>query len=290
MPEDSLSRGAEATRYDVAVAYRICPVVSAAKPAIFADDKLELSALCLESFKRSLGDLRVKLFVILDSCPAQYATLFTSRWTTPDLVLGTFDRLGNGRSYLEQLRTLREQNDSELVYFAEDDYFYLPNAFADAVAFMRANPDVEFCTPYDHPDYYSLELHAGRRPTRRLGDRTWTSRLATTMTFMTRKQTLEAALPTLTSYGLGNSDVGMWMALTRRQAYSRGRLRRWTNEQPFWASSVRRAWRYCRWQLLFGRRHELWAPTPTIATHMVAGLEAPGVNWQELFHAGHTRG
>ena len=272
--------------YDLAVVYRICPYISAyGKPAVFADDKFRLSEMCLQSFKRSLGGMRVKMFVLLDSCPAEYTALFTSRWTETDLVLCHYEKLGNARSYLEQMRLLRQQSDASLVYFAEDDYLYVPDAFPDAIAFMNANRDVEFCTPYDDPGYYSLELHAGRWPARRHGSRTWTSRLSTTMTFMARKQALEDALPTLTSYGLGNSDLGMWMALTRRKAYRYLQVQRWKREQPFWAISAGRAWRFCRRQLLLGRRHVLWAPTPTIATHMVKGLEAAGVNWPEFYRA-----
>jgi hypothetical protein len=34
---------------------------------------------------------------------------------------------------------------------------------------------------------------------------------------------------------------------------------------------------------LFGRRLTLWIPQPSIATHMVARLQAPGIDWQKEF-------
>jgi hypothetical protein len=66
-----------AGRYDVAVVYRIYPKV--AKPALglpFSDDKERLSEVCLQSFRRSLGTLRAKVWVLLDGCPPQYADMF----------------------------------------------------------------------------------------------------------------------------------------------------------------------------------------------------------------------
>ena len=64
------------SQYDVAVAYRIYPKVSRAPP-VFADDKYQLSELCLKSFRDSLGSLKVKMFVLLDNCPPSYEDLFT---------------------------------------------------------------------------------------------------------------------------------------------------------------------------------------------------------------------
>jgi len=41
-------------KHDLAVAYRIYPKVSSHPPPVFADDKLKLAQLCLNSFKASL--------------------------------------------------------------------------------------------------------------------------------------------------------------------------------------------------------------------------------------------
>ena len=57
-------------QYDLAIAYRVYPVVS--KPAQslpLGEDKYLLSEVCFRSFKESLGTLRAKIWVLLDSCP-----------------------------------------------------------------------------------------------------------------------------------------------------------------------------------------------------------------------------
>ena len=66
--------------YDLAVAYRINPKMSAHPPPIFAEDKFKLAEFCLKSFKISLGGLRVKLWALLNNCPTEYETMFTKLW------------------------------------------------------------------------------------------------------------------------------------------------------------------------------------------------------------------
>jgi hypothetical protein len=36
-------------------------------------------------------------------------------------------------------------------------------------------------------------------------------------------------------------------------------------------------------QILFGKRYTLWIPVPSLATHMVSGLLAPYVDWEQEF-------
>src|SRR5271170_2198357 len=73
--------------YDLAVAYRIYPKMSASRPPIFAEDKFKLAELCFRSFKGSLGNLKVKLWVLLNHCPPEYEKMFTQSWPAEDLVL-----------------------------------------------------------------------------------------------------------------------------------------------------------------------------------------------------------
>ena len=75
--------------YDFAVAYRICPFMSRNPPPVCADSKYQLTSLCLRSFKESVGDLKVKMWVILDKCPPEYEVLVRSLWPAEDLVVGT---------------------------------------------------------------------------------------------------------------------------------------------------------------------------------------------------------
>src|SRR5882762_842952 len=139
--------------YDLAVAYRIYPKVSDASPLFpYGDNKYRLSELCLESFKNTLNGLRVKMWVLLDGCPSEYAALFRKYFSPDDLILIDLDRVGNEGTFSRQLKILLTQLDSEVVYFAEDDYFYVPSQLHRMIDFLKAQKDVHFVSPYDHLD------------------------------------------------------------------------------------------------------------------------------------------
>ena len=271
-------------KYDLAVAYRIYPKVSSHPPPIHADDKLKLSKFCFSSFKRSLGGLKVKLWVLLDNCPPIYEEMFSQLWPAEDLVFIRYPGVGDAVTFREQARVLAEQTDAEIVYLAEDDYFYLPDQFPMAVEFIRNNPGVDFVSPYDHPDVYTTELHRLPHATRIVGEKTWRSCMSTTHTFLTTRTRLqEARWVFLRRYYRVSPDLSRWMALTKRRVFNPIFFARSLVVRPFWAASIFYAWRYCWRQILFGRRFNLWIPHPAIATHMVRGLEARGVEWQKEF-------
>lgn len=275
------------SQYDLAVAYRIYPKISSHKPPIFPDDKFKLASLCLESFRQSLGTLRVKLWVLMDNCPPEYEQMFLERWPREDIVFKHYPGMGDAATFWEQAHILLEQTDSEMIYFAEDDYFYLPDQFPKAVRFLKQNPDVDFVSPYDHPDIYSTDLHKIPRPERVAEGKTWRSCMSTTHTFMTTRATLrDARWVLLRRYHRVSPDLARWMAMTKRRVFNPFFFARSLVTCPFWAGSMFYSWRYCWKQILFGRRFNLWVPHPTIANHMVAGMEASGVDWQKLFDDG----
>lgn len=271
-------------KYDLAVAYRIYPKMSAHLPSVFSDNKLKLAELCLKSFKASLGNLRVKIWVLLDNCPAAYEAMFARLWLPKDLVFQRYPGVGDAATFREQSRILMEQTDAEYIYLAEDDYFYLPGQFAQSVSFLKQNPDAHFVSPYDHPDIYATELHALPREARTIGEKQWNSCFSTTHTMLTTRQTLrESKAVFLRSYGKVSPDLSKWMALTKRHVFNPLVFMRWAFTNQFWAGSIFYAWRFCWRQILFGKKYTLWIPHPAIATHMVAGMEAPGINWQQEF-------
>jgi hypothetical protein len=271
-------------KYDLAVTYRVYPKVSSHHPPVFADDKLKLAEFCLNSFKASLGNLKVKLWALLDNCPPVYEEMFSRLWSPEDLVLMRYPGVGDAATFREQSRLLMEQADAEIVYLAEDDYFYLPNQFPLAVNFLKQNPDAHFVSPYDHPDIYTTELHNLPRETRAAEGKDWNSCFSTTHTFLTNRRTLQECRGVfLASYGRVSPDLSKWMALTKRRVFNPTAFARWAVTCPFWAGSIFYAWRYCWRQILFGNRYTLWVPHPSIATHMVAGMEAPGIDWQKEF-------
>ena len=116
-PPPGLHMSGQTRKYDVAVVYRIYPKV--AKPAVglpFSDDKERLSQVCLQSFRRSLGDLRVKIWVLLDGCPPSYAEMFRAAFAPEDLVLVPLPGIGNQGTFKQQIEILLSQDDADLVY------------------------------------------------------------------------------------------------------------------------------------------------------------------------------
>jgi hypothetical protein len=270
--------------YDLSVALRVYPKPSASRPPVFAEDKFKLVEFCFKSFKESLRGLRVKLWVLLNGCPPEYEAMFRKWWPEKDLVFVHYDGVPPGTTIHEQSRLLMEQTDAEIVYFAEDDYFYLPDQFHLAVDFIRQNPDADFVSPYEHPDILTTGLHNVRRESREFGGKTWSSCVATTHTFLARRSALlDARKVFLTFNGRTNPDLAMWMALTKKQVFNPVKFVSWLVPHKFWAGSVLLAWYFFWRQILFGRRFVLWVPRPAIATHMVAGMEAPGIDWPEKF-------
>lgn len=269
--------------YVLAVAYRIYPHMSRTPPPVFGDSKYNLSDLCLRSFKASLDGLRVKLWVVLDNCPKEYEDLFTSLWPGDDLVFVRCPGIGNAATFGRQIEILANQNDAEFVYLAEDDFFYLPGRFHLMLDLIRNNADVDFCSPYDHPDFYNHSFHLHPMRIKAEQGQVWKTANGTICTFLTRKSTLERTRSTLQSYARKNSDAGMWLSLTKQHVLNPYDLLTQPFIHPFRGWSLACAW-YFNWrQILFGQRYSLWIPVPSLATHMVAAFLAPYVDWKQEF-------
>jgi hypothetical protein len=270
--------------YDLAVVYRICPAMSRSAPAIFGGDKLLLSKVALESFKVSLGQLRVKLWVILDNCPPEYDEIFKGLWDGQDLVLEHHPGIGNRGTLLRQFQILCDQEDAELIYLAEDDYVYLPTTFEEIVALLREHPEVDFVTPYYHSDYSTLSMQRHRQRTLRTVQRTWVTVKTTTGTFATRRSLLRQThhvFRTLLQKVLfaNQSDVGVWLALTKHDVFNPVSWLTWPVKSPFFGWSLFSAWWTCWRQILFGRRYQLWAASPSLCTHLAEGLMPSSYDW-----------
>jgi hypothetical protein len=270
--------------YDVAVAYRIYPRVSK-NPAMFPEDKLQLARLCLRSFRASLGAVRAKMFALLDGCPPQFEGLFTECFDSPDLELIRLSGIGNRQTFSRQLKILLDQDYADAVYFAEDDYFYLPGQFEVMLNFLRDCPGADFVSPYDHPDYYNLPLHSGPQLNREYRDRRWRTAASTCLTFLTTKETLTQTRRVFQTYAFRNLDVSLWLSLTKQAVLSPGIIRRCFQERITMGGFVAISWLYGWPQILAGQRRKLWIPTPSIATHMEQRFLAPGVDWNALFQS-----
>jgi len=269
--------------YDLAVAYRIYPKVAHTAIGLpLSDDKLRLADACLQSFRESLGGMRAKVWALLDGCPPEYGEMFVKCFDPQDLVIIPLDSIGNLRTFDRQIEILLHQTDAEFVYFAEDDYFYLPSQFATMMDFLRSHNDAHFVTPYDHADCYRLELHRHPQWLRVAANHHWRTAGSTCLTFLTTRRVLKETEHVFRTYAARNSDASLWLSLTQFGIWNPAMLARWAIEQPRLAKIVIKAWLYGWKQILFRRPRRLWVPVPGIATHMDANALSPSINWKSL--------
>ena len=274
--------------YDVAVAYRIYPMISR-EPALFPNDKYKLARLCLKSFKESLGSLKVKIWAMLDNCPKEYEALFKEFFDDNDLTILNYQNLGAFKSFNTQIKILLEQNESEAVYLAEDDYYYFPNQFEKMLKFLRKYNDVDFVTPYDRlHDYehspnqkYKMKLFLNKH---------WRSANMAFLTFLTTKETLKKTKKIFKLYGnnvfgLGYlGDGAVWTCITKNHVFNPVYLLYYLLNNRQALNIYYRAWRHGWKQILFGNKWKLWVPLPTSATHMQKNQLAPSIDWNSIFN------
>lgn len=270
--------------FDLAVCYRIYPGVSRT-PIFGFREKLHLARLSLETFRSAIGSLKLKVSVLLDRCPPAYADLMREIFDGHTLELIPLGGEGNEATFLRQIQLLSTQTDAEHVYIAEDDYLYLPGALETGLKFMRAHPEAEFVTLYDHLDFHKLWVHRPSGPKVEWNSQAWRTVASTCLTFMARHDALTASASVFRTYAKKNSDFGLWLALTKVGVRNPLSPLLSLRDGPFVSFSHFLSWRHCAREILFGAKKSLWAPTPGLATHMeVSGL-APGVDWSGLFGA-----
>jgi hypothetical protein len=266
------------SQYDVAVAYRIYPKVSKVPP-IYPNDKYKLSELCLKTFKDSLGSLKVKMFVLLDNCPPSYEDLFKRYFDEQDLELIRLNGVGNRATFDMQINILLDQKFSEIIYFAEDDYLYLRDQFGSMVKFLRDEEQVDFVSPYDHLDYYVLDLHNQKNFIKLYNGHHWRTAASTCLTFLTTKPKLRKTRNVFQSYAKGNDDVSLWISLTKCKLFNPLIILQYCRTNPRFFLIILHAWQFCWRQILFGKRWNLWIPIPSLATHMESDYLAPNFSW-----------
>ncbi len=266
-------------KYDLAIVYRIHPGISKT-PFIFADDKFRLAELCLFSFKLALGNLKYKLWVLLDNCPETYLEMFKKHFSDKNTEYLKLDGEGNAGTFSRQLDILSNQKMSSLVYFAEDDYFYLPGQLEKLVNLLEGNKKIDFVSPYDHLDYYQLNLHQHKTNIIIENDHHWRRSHSTCMTFMTRTSVLQQALPTFQSYLKNNYDVSIWMSLTKIRVFNPVFPIKYLFTNKMLLTAYIKAWLFCWQQIIFGKTFSLYSPIPSLATHMESTGIAPGIDWE----------
>ncbi len=263
-------------KYQIAIAHRVCPVV--AKTASHYTDKFEMVKATTASLARALTGLRVKLVVILDGCPPEYARLFDdvfahvegvdySRENTP--------AIGNHATYGKQLEILADCTaEAENLYFSEDDYLYESSAFAAMMRFL-GRPGVDFVTPLDHPDAYLEDRERVLASVVRVSeDRHWREVASTCCTFMLTSSTFLKARKSLSYYANGGSDYIMGELLTKKEVFSLhavfgGAIKYVFAREHNWMNLIPAlAWLKLGPRLIFAPRFRLWSPMPTLAVHL----------------------
>ncbi len=269
--------------FDVAICYRIYPEVSK-DPVIFADDKFKLSEICLRSFRDSLGGIKFKMRVLLDNCPLEYEELFNKYFEKDSIELVRLSGVGNRATFSKQIDYLLDQNFSEYVYFAEDDYFYLPNTFIEMLSFLKTRKDVHFISPFDHLDTYNRCLHDYKVEISYSEKRHWISVASTCLTFLTTKHILKKNEKRFRTYCQGNPDVSIWFSITKTKIFSVLNLFKKVFTSIFECYVLACNWFYTPIQNIFSKKYKLWTPIPSIALHLESKTIAPVVDWKKEFN------
>jgi hypothetical protein len=223
------------------------------------------------------------MFVLLDGCPSEFDEIFTDCFEKQDLELIHLDGVGNRQTFARQIDILLRQECADAVYFGEDDYFYLPGQFENMVRFLQDVSGADFVSPYDHPDYYVLPLHAASQETREIDGQGWRTAASTCLTFLTTKKMLAEHQRVFRTYTYGNPDVSLWLSLTKQAVFDPKIVRKCLAERAALGGFVGISWLYGWPQILSGARRRIWVPNPSIATHIEKRFLAPGIDWEPHF-------
>ncbi len=268
--------------YSVAICYRIYPKVSKVPP-IHADDKYKLSELCLKSLVSSLSKVNYKIWVLLDDCPQEYSELFKKYIPEDQLELVSLPGIGNAGTWGKQLEILSSQTFSDNIYFAEDDYFYLPDSFHEMLDLIESDNEVHFVSPYDHLDYYTLDFHDYKSKIKVTDKRHWRTVSTTCMTFLTQKKYLYKTMDAFKSYLRKNYDNSIWLSITKINAFNILLFVKYIFTDLSFAKIYIKLLLFGTPRLLFRNKWNLWTPMSSLATHMDSQYLAPTKNWSGIF-------
>jgi hypothetical protein len=196
-----------------------------------------------------------EFFVFADN--ATEDTLEFLRQNTPNSENHVFcTTLGNAKSFVYICQyAIEHYNDDDIIYFAEDDYVYVPEAsFVLEEAFTYCGAD--YVTGYDHPDKYcnvndnmagNPQVKNGGELTRVLlsKNRHWKHTNSTCMTFGVRLKTIKQDFDVIKNHCSGDDpgDYSIFCCLIQE----RGR--------------------------------KLLSPIPALCTHAEQALLAPLIDW-----------
>lgn len=259
--------------YDLTIAYRIYPWVSK-KPLFYSEDKLKLSELWIKSLKLWLWSLNAKIYVLLDNCPSAYENLFLKYFDKKNLEFIKYNWVWNLNTFKQQINILLKQNESEYIYFAEDDYLYLPNCF-EVWLWAIKDKRVDFVSLYDHSDNYILPFQKIKSNINVLSGHHFRTNSSTCLTFLTTKRTLKKTKSVFLSYCKWNYDYCLWISLTKYNTFNI------FHKENFLL--LLRAYYYGFFTILFWKKYSLYTPIPSLATHLESTWISPVIDWKIYF-------
>ena len=267
--------------YDLAVAWRIYPKISK-KPLIFSDDKFKLVKVCLKSFRLSCANLKVKYFFILDGCPPSYESFIHEEFAAESIEIIKTDSIGNLATFKLQIDILTNQTDSEIVYFAEDDYLYQPNQFIKMVEIIKQKNLTDFASCYYHADIDKHPIHKHRKKTITFSNHTWLYDSSTCLTFITSKKNLQSARNILMTYANGNNDCAMWLVMTKTHIYNPFKYIKFyfTNLESY--NILKTGVKYSFKYFFTFKKYKLLIASPAIGTHLEKELVSPDIDWLKI--------
>lgn len=272
-------------KYKLAICYRVYPGISKI-PIIFKDNKLKLAEFALKSFVNAIdnSDLDIKIWVILDNCDQNYNEIFKKYLSSYDYELINVPKSGNAATFGMQMNILRHQNFSKNIYFAEDDYFYLPNAFKETINILENNI-AEFVTPYEHPDIYNLKFHNYKKDITKLDNSNyeWINCATTTMTFMTTKKILIKYWEYFKSYTKLNYDTSLWLSITKYNIRNPLKILSDSINSINYLKIYSKVFYFFPFSI-FGKGAKLLCPKPSLATHLDNQGIPDSVDWNQEFN------
>lgn len=195
---------------------------------------------------------------------------------------------GGGHSFEWCLREAVRMPQSDLVYFAEDDYYYLPNAFTTlADTTEELGPDVHsfYFSLYEHPDAYVTSIHPQQTRLRFLAGRHWRELPSTCMTFGASPLRLSIDLDLLLG-SISTAQTASWVLFSALQGRGRQPAFWWQARRQMAEFSVRHKVDPVRLGRLLVPRFRtgtpLLAPVPSLATHAAMGALPLGTSWADF--------
>lgn len=168
------------------------------------------------------------------------------------------------------------QNNSNTIYFAEDDYLLKPKSLEIAVDFIRNNCNVDFLSIYDSLDYYKMNFHNYNSNYKFHKKIKWKTVSCTTLSFMTTKSNLRKSKWVFETYSKNrNYDSSLWISLTKMNFFSISSILNFILNKDRDLIRFIKAWIYCWKQIIFGTKYNLWVPEPSLGIHLEEGGVSP---------------